>query len=446
MKAQSGAAEKIENFDQGDSSLAESVKLLADEVRSLRAQIERSHMSQHTLVTAPKESQALLKISIDRVHGERKPFILRFDGELQGECKLSSMRAAIFLVLLMDIQDRCEGGSGFSDTLQEVSEVYRELDPLAEGSENLLNIVRVGIYRFEFSLDDEPMFNGERYKLVYKSSNRRLELVSSNETQLEVAAISITVASSDTSILSTIDRLSRGSPLARLRRQKSIYVSSGARGWEHLFMEYFEHKHKVRNTSMFYRPALPTYPDSLLKMVGATAATLKRKQVMLEGYSSGRVEFVEILLRETIWDLITVIPGKGFKLYPPQVKVEQVREHLEEMINQVTSYPNYNLVLTDAPFPFILGVVELFSEQMPEYFTMFYRQHIGESAIDWTCFAMSDPATAQNVLKNVIGAVMAHPSTVSGANAVREELNKVLDHLITNGPKKAGQKSKMYAA
>jgi hypothetical protein len=448
---QAKIAQLFASNNTDELNMAKQLQFLVTEVKSLRSQLEKSVLNNHSN-NIIKEQPALLKISLDRVHGERKPYILRFDGELQGECKLSSMRAAIFLVLLIDLQDRCENGTGFSDTMQEVLKVYKEFDSAQESSENVVNLVRVGLYRFEFSLDGEEMFNGPKLKLNYKSSAKRLELIKINNSIDEPNGIigtnniTLTISSSDTGILSIIDEISRGSPLTRLRRQKSIYVSSGAKGWEQLFLEYFEHKYKVRNTSMFYRPALPTYPDEILKLLDVGAATIKRKQVMLEGYQSGRVEFVEILLRQTLWDLITIVPGKGFKLYPPSFTTEHVKAHLEEMINQVSSYPNYNLILTDAPFPFILGVVELFQENFTECFTMFYRQHIDESDNDWTCFVLNDRDTAKSVLDNVTGSVLAHPSTITNPSLVKDEIKKVLNHLQVHGPKKQNVKRSIYAA
>jgi hypothetical protein len=403
--------------------LVSEFKNLKSEIQTLRA-VDSSSTSQ-------ERQKAKIHFSLDRLGGERKPYILRSEGTLNLELKLSSIRAAIFLVLLLDLQDRLDGGPGINNILEKVIEFYCALDPAAQNTGNLKSVTRVGLYRFEFFLEEIQELKLSGTTLLFKPARPSLDLKTDSAGGAEIL-----VTSTDQKILLLLEKSSRTSPLARLRKHKSMYIPSGEGGWDQLFLEFFDHPHKVRNISLFYRFALPTYPDSLLKAIGASDATLRRKNLMIEGYRSKRVEFVEFISRETLWDLISLGENGGFKLYPKQVTEQQVKEHLENIIYQLNNFENYNLVLTDAPFPFILGVVEIIQSNVTEMFTLFYRQYLKEHVMDRTCFALSDAATTQSVQKSIVGSVVSHPSTTQSRREVLDEISQVLQYFLEKGPKK----------
>jgi hypothetical protein len=155
---------------------------------------------------------------------------------------------------------------------------------------------------------------------------------------------------------------------------------------------------------------------------------------MLEGYKSGRVGLHEILNRQTIWDMITTAADGSYGLYPPGATAELVTMHLEELRSQLERYEPYQLSLTDAVFPFIVGVVEIGEEASRDAFTMFYRQPTSKQGGDLTCFVLHDPLMAQSMVSKVISTVLEHPSTVTDRETVREELAHVIDYFKTHGP------------
>ncbi|MBN8551104.1 MAG: hypothetical protein J0M12_17455 [Deltaproteobacteria bacterium] len=406
---------------------------LLDEIRALRNELKT--LSQNGAATSDSSQSVSreLNIALDRVVGERKPFVLRCHGIFDFELKLSSMRAALFLALLLDVHDRSAGGATSSEITTRMATLYRSLEGTNAPDEQIAALVRVGLYRLELSLVESPLFEGSELSLAFNSQLHRLEIAGKSKIQ-RWSDLSVSISSSDPKILALIDSLLATSPLSRARKQKSMYISSSERGWDQLFLEYFNHTQAVQNTSLYYRPALPTFPDALLTHIKASAATIARKRVMLQGYRSGRVTFHEILNRQTLWEMITKMPNGNFKLYPPGVTGELVTAHLQELQLHLDSYEKYSLSLTDAVFPFIVGVIQIGEGEKLDAFTMFYRQAPALETSDVTCFVLHDPFVAQSVLSRVISAVLEHPSTSSDRAQVREEISHVLDYFLTNGP------------
>ena len=411
--------------------LAASHAALLNEIRALREELRERTAPSPSLIA--HDSRPQFKIAIDRVVGERKPFVLRCSGILDLELKLSSMRAALLLALLLDLQNRGTGGPSYPDSTSRMLAVYRALEGSSASDDQLSSVVRVGLYRLELSLHDEPLFVGPELTLAYNAVQHRFEIAPQSALK-KLSEFTITISSSDPKILACIDSQSAISPLDRARQQNSMYVSSGERGWDQLFLEFFNHKLPVKNTSLFYRPALPTYSDELLAHIKASPATVARKHVQLEGYRSGRVQFEETLNRQTLWDMITTDQEGVFRLYPPGTTKELVASHIREIQKHLELYEQYSLALTDAVFPFIVGVVEITRPESTESFTMFYRQPPDTHAGDVTCFVLYDPAVAHSVLSRVISTVREHPSTVSTRAEVQAELAHVLDYLETQGP------------
>lgn len=402
------------------------LKELVSEFKTLKKEIQDQRLQEVKL--PPEASPEILKsklyFSLDRLGGERKPFILRAEGLINIDLKLSSIRAAIVLVLLLDLQDRIEGGPGISGIIEKVIEFYLALDPAASQIVNIKNVTRVGLYRFEFFLQEVQRNAGTKSTLVFKPIRPSLEIKSPQASYTE-----ITIASTDQSILLLLEKNSKISPLSRLRRNKSMYVPTADGGWEQLFLEFIDNDCQIVSTNLFYRFSLVTYPDSLLHAIGASPATFARKRIMLEGYTSGRIQFVEYLSRETLWDTVTQTADGSFKLYPEMISSTQVVEHLQYVIHKVETYDNYKLILTSAPFPFNLGTIEMYKDRKTEMFTMFYRQYLRESVLDRSCLALNDQSTAVSVQMSVVSSVKEHASTCSDRPSVIKEIKQVIEHL-----------------
>jgi hypothetical protein len=417
-----------------DSEQPDDSGALLQEIRALRSELRALGQNPSPAPLRLAESTRLpLKVSFDRVVGERKPFVLRCDGAFDFELKMSSMRAALLLSLLLDLYDRSAGGVAAPDTMTRMIAVYRALEGTEAADDQVVSLIRVGLYRLELSLHETPIFENSEVSLIFNAQLHRLDISPKAKIQ-KASELAISISSSDPKILATIDTFSSTSPLDRARQQKSMYISSSERGWDQLFLEFFNHKQQVRNTSLFYRPALPTYPDEILRCIEASPATFTRKKVMLEGYKSGRVIFHEILNRNTLWDMITKGADGSFKLYPAEVTPEMIAQHLRQLQFQLDQFPGYTLSLTDAVFPFIIGVVELGAPEKMDAFTMFYRQPPMHDTSDVTCFVLHDPFVAQSMVTRVISAVLEHPSTVSGRREVSAEIAHVLDYLQMQGP------------
>src|SRR5690606_6067382 len=94
------------------------------------------------------QSRAHLKLYFSKVGSIRKPYIVQADGLASIKVKLSPVRAIINLVLFLDLQSRSNGRGGVASIHDAIiSAYYSIINP--EDIENLKNIIRVAIYRFE---------------------------------------------------------------------------------------------------------------------------------------------------------------------------------------------------------------------------------------------------------------------------------------------------------
>ena len=143
---------------------------------------------------------------------------------------------------------------------------------------------------------------------------------------------------------------------------------------------------------------------------------------------------MEILRRDALWDLIRYVPNLGFLAYRNSIVQEDVIEHLDLMIENLKRFRNYDLILTEAHFPFTLVSFAVHSSAIPEYFTLLYQHYSRENLYDVSAFIVSDCHVHQGVSARVIDWVLKHPTTVRERGAVLEELGQIRDHLVTHGP------------
>ena len=410
------------------SRLFEELSALRGEVQQLRAQlnVSASQQQDESLRTAH------LHVFFDSFEGERKPFLIKMDGILTASLTLSSIRTAILLVLLLDLQDRFENGRGVTDPLDTVIKTHIALSG-EEDNTLLRNSIRVALYRFGQFFEKRKEFHGEHYALRFNAKELTLNIA--DERGRNVAEkIVVEVTSNNPSISAVADEILATSPLQRVRKRKTLFVPEGPEGLDRLLLELYDHPYPVKVTSLYFRPSAQTYPTTLLQRMGFSEANLLRKQVMLAGYKSGRCEFTEVLNHSTIWNMIRQRPEGGFLPYPDNVGEDFVLEHLSYLIYKLETFEAYRLVLTDAQFPFYLGTYEIKSARMPEYFTVFFRRAASEYVHGVSVFVLNDPLVTQAIAQNVIQWVMAHPTTVHDRGEVIRFVKQVREHLKTKGP------------
>ena len=242
------------------------------------------------------------------------------------------------------------------------------------------------------------------------------------------------VSSNHDAIRHCFDQVLSISPLERVRQQRVLFVPGGPEGFDRLFLDLFDHSHRVEETSLFLKPSIITYPDRLLDRLGASLQDRKRKEIIFQGFKSRRCFFTEILRRETLKELVDFGHGGVSRIYGPGITEAMAEEHIQAIIHQIEAYfPVYKLVLTDAAFPFLLSTFQIFAEDEPESYVVFFKQLIIEHDPIIECFAIQDQAVTRNVLENVINWVIAHPSSESDPTKVVAELRVIAKPLRAKG-------------
>ncbi len=418
---------------------------LLQEIGALRGDISALRMD---LLNAPNiavpsagKPPAQLNVFLAATSSPRKPYLLKMQGLIEAELKLSKVRAAIFCILLVDLQDRSEGGRGIEDRQQKILWAYRYLaDEVSSDSQSAEHSVRVALYRFCDYFRGE--FNGSqsRYKLVLNEQSLVLNVIDGERTDEPVEAethgadVTLLLSTNDSKIKFLLESSSTTSVIDRVRRRKALYVAPGEQGVDRLLLEMYDHEHHLKVTSLYVRPPFPSYPVDLLKAIGVSDRVLQRKELAFQGYKTGRFHFYEILQKRVVWDLIRYCPEQGFLQYPQGIETKHVLQHLNNLVGILQEYDNYNFYLTDAPIPFVLVSYEIKSAALPEYFTVFFQSFQSAAASDLGCFVMNDPLVHQSITDNIVDWVLEHPSTLRKRSDVIQYLKDIIRYLKERGP------------
>lgn len=201
------------------------------------------------------------------------------------------------------------------------------------------------------------------------------------------------------------------SPIARLRKRGSLYLPAGEEGHNRLLLELFDHNYPVNETALFYRPSVQSYPLEVLEELRTPANRLERCRVVLKWYESGRIKFREILAREELFDTGGT-----------EDRINEVSRQINYLLSLLERFDGYELILTDAFFPFHLTTFKIDLGEKPVYFTVFMQraERRFEQAVH--SFAVLDANVYQAVMNNIIESVIAHPTTTAERSAVIAEL------------------------
>ena len=416
------------------------LKAILHELRSVRSEIatlnEKVEQLEGLLAPpAPVQTHEpeRFRVFITRSGKERKPFALRLDGSVEYVKLLSSIRTAVFLALLTDLEDRLEGGDGAREPIEWIVRAMEVLEPERNGDELLAESARVALYRFDQFCQSENYFAGNNLRLFFNSSSNRFELQAQDGSPLR-HRVNLEVETDDAAVESFLSQAFKNSPLARVKKRKALFVPAGRNGYERLVLEMFDHEHPFTITTIYFRLATISYPDRLLNFIGASDNLKKRRRLAVEGFQSGRFNFFEIISLETFWSIIRQEPSGGFRLYPRNVPVELIEEQLVLLKQQVELYQSYHLILTGAPLAFFLGTCEIETPTATEYYTFFPRLGGSDYTRDVSCFALSDPVVNENVNANIIDWLIRHPLTISDRVDVIRFINAALERLRGEGP------------
>lgn len=379
-----------------------------------------------------------ISIFISRGQTPAKPYTVQCDGALQSTFKLSSIRAAIFIVLMVDLEDRLEGGKGVEDPLSSVEKTLRALEPEAEKSidsdaeTESPDRIRVAVYRFWEFCQSTHHLRGIDLELDF--DDKRLRLTARAPSGGEVKGLKLEVTSNEPTLSSILSQTLTRSPIEQVRKRKALFIPAGPDGADRFLLEMYDHQHELTVTSLYVRPPLPSYPDALLEKIAVSPRVRRRKALAFEGYRTGRFQFFEVLHEGTIWDLIRRSESRGFKLYPSNVTADDIASHLVNLISILRQYENYHLYITKMVVPFVVVTYDIKSNLVPECFTVFFQAFNSAAERDLGCFALHDRAVYQSISEHIVRWILHHPSTIRNRDEVIALLERVLRHLQEHGP------------
>lgn len=360
-----------------------------------------------------------LNIFVTRTTKPRLPFEFRFEGAINYSKSVSTTRAMILLVLLLDFQDRSEGFSGMEEIQPKIIEAYHLID---NSEIEVENKVSAAFYRVEYDFLKE--LNAIIKSGTFTLKNERLDF---NLNSKIWQPMQIEVIVEDAEISEICNKILPTSPLSRAQRRKALFVAGGPDGFDRLFYDLFNHDHLLRETSMFFKPSIITYPLHLLEFIGASKQDIARRELALKGLQSGKFQFLEILNRTTLKQMVQFDPtGNKFSMYAPNVVQKHIEDHFSSIMEMVKNYETYELVLTDAPLPFLLSTFEIIGDSKHECYTIFFQQLIREHDPDVNCFTINDKEVMAQVISNLVGWILRHPTTERSKDKVFLELKEAL--------------------
>ncbi len=400
-----------------DSLRKDDIRQIADELRQLR-----SALCSPEAIWNGEKPKVEFQVFVRKVNSERKPFVFELSGAIEQLFKASAVRGCILLALFLDLQDRSSGGRGIIDPISRIKELYSQLVGTKDDDDNVLSNIRVALYRFELYLSDTSILNGGSLELKFDQESCRLIPA---EDRLSIEDINVNVVCGDYTLSRLLEAFLNTSPLQKVRKSRALHVGSEPAAQDRLLLELFDHKLQVREIGLFYRFSIHSFPVHILEKIGVSDNRIKRAKLVQDGYASNRVQFKEILSRQSVKDYLQHDPTNN------QTKLTKAdyKDHLRFLLSLVNDTNNYNLVLTDAFFPFYITSFHLGSINSYESFTLFFGPPTDTTSLQTGSLAICNRAVDESIRSGVIRWVEDHPSTTHDKRLVSKELSELLDQL-----------------
>jgi len=413
--------------------LLDQVHLIREELNSLHDGVNRIELQLNDSQSGTEKVAKHLKIFVAKTGEGRKPYIVYFNGLFETSLKLSSIRTAILLTLLQDLEDRSEGGKGSPDPLETISKSYHALEPQAIDDEKLTKNLRVALYRFDIFLAESKQFVRGDFALRFDDSTLRLNLVN-NKKKENQNSLTIEIETNDREIGILLDQTFSTSPLAQIRKHKMSNYPPCKENSQKLVGELFNHNFPLIENILFFRPTLPTLTTDLLESFKFNDAVAEHVNVYWEGCRTKRVHSINIISEGSLWDLIKLDPELGFILYEKDINSKQVENHICNIIDLLENFEKFEIIVPSYPIVMNVGNYEMSSSSIPEYFTVFYGKFQPDRFSGTSYFAVNNPLAYQGIANNVVNPIINHPTTIADKGKVIDLFREILNHLVEKGP------------
>ncbi|MCC6953773.1 MAG: hypothetical protein IT290_06620 [Deltaproteobacteria bacterium] len=361
------------------------------------------------------------RIHLSSTGGERKPLTIHFVEPRGVAAKLSIPRAAILLALLMELKERLEESAHQPDPRERalrLSELFSARQPGAKERE----AIRVATYRLREFLETEL------FRDVPKKSHPFLWM----EDRLEVnpafwgrhGFTRIEISSDDQRVTDWLSESLHLSPLDRLRETNVMFIPSGDSSLDTFDADVLQQASHVRELSLHFRPALYSYPVHLLEKSAVPAARIRLHGLVGQALREGRCSYTDVLSRRTLLEMVEHRPGSGGTLYPSVVTGADIIQHFDYLTDLLDHVHGYELVITDASFPFYLSTIEARSSSRTERYVVFFQHESVESFQGARSFVIRDSRMFHSVEQSIVRWVLDHPTTERRRDLTRQELER----------------------
>ncbi len=394
-----------------DESIEKRLKAVEAELFALR---ERTR-GEADLPPAPS---VVLRAHFGRAALERKPYLVTLGVPQQIARTLTPIRTAILLVLLMDLLERSESGRANFDNLLRVKAALAHLDPAASRATSD-DAVRVALYRAGQFIQEE--FSGDAKAGISFSVDKGLLTLHAKGWPLLPSQVEVEITASDPAIATFLDETLATSPLSRLRKSKSLFLPGGNEGQDRLLLELLDHDYPVRACSLHHRPSPQSTPAEILLKQKASPRARARQELMMRQLQSGTLQYTEVIPRRSLWEMIDRSAGNVLDPFGSK-NMSDLLMQLDHLQFLVRSARGYELVLTDAFFPFYLTAFELTRASEIERFVLFVQAREEQQPLAASTFALKDDQMFFNVHERIIRWILAHPSTIRGKEHLLNEI------------------------
>lgn len=385
---------------------------VANEVLELRHQISvlRDLISSQTQ-PAPATR---VRIFIQRYPSERKPYLFVFHYSGEKRIRMSPVRAALTLTLLLDLEQRCGGCANVGSVRDAAARLLSLISSIPENSERLGEQIRVALYRY-------AKFWKEELQEILPA---RFDAASESLLLNAVSSISLEIISSDAGIEDALPMFGQTPMLQRLRRDRFLFVPGGGRGAERFLEEIYSTPGHLDVVSTYARLQLITVPPGLLERYGSVPEAISRHAKMHRRLAEGRLKFTEIISEEGFEDLLRLGPRSHFS-YFPEMQLSELIEHLEFVHHLISARCGYRLILTRSDIPFFIGRYNAQNFSV----SSFFKIPSGGPASAYSSFAVWGPELGQMAETTLFDWLMNHPSTTSDQGKVLSFLESAINKL-----------------
>lgn len=368
-----------------------------------------------------------VRLHFDRTRLARKPFSVSMrigDAPDHATRTLSQVRTATILALFVELHQRGAEAVTKGGVPSKVQEVFNEILP--DAGLVSLESARVAFIRAGQFLEEE-FAEALGTGVTLSVEDGKLQLYRSGEA-VPAEKVHLEITSSDKRIAAFLDRAMQTTPLLCVRKHGSLFIPPGEDCQDRFVLDLIQGDAEFVQTTLFYRPTVVTVPPALMERMHLSETRRKRRDVLMEALSSRRGEYHEVLQRKALWDF-----AQRQGSYTRSISASEALDHLRNIMHMVETLPAFELILTDAFFPFYINATARTEGGETEHFVQFFQNGEDDHIRAVGAFAVKDEAAYLVATEQVVRWVLEHPTTTRNREKVLEELREVRDAVAAHG-------------